>query len=317
MKKGLRSWKITRRRLAFVLGASLLISAVLIFTPLAKPDTFTLGRYALAPNFKPSDRITIVSPHLDDETLGVGGVISRARSQGIPVSVIFMTNGDDNPIGADLQYQTGYPTPDILLRSGESRQLEALGVLHGLGVSDSSIYFLGLPDRGLSPLLQPRYATSPYSAPGTLQTSSPYSRTFIAHLPYTGQATTEALTKALQETAPTIVLTTLPEDQHKDHAATAQFVQKVLPTISSHPRLDYFLIHYRGFPRPKGISRELPLAPPKNLEQRNWQLVFLSDAEITKKQQAVEAYKTQVRIPQLGNLMRSLVRRNELLLPSQ
>jgi LmbE family N-acetylglucosaminyl deacetylase len=41
-----------------------------------------------------ADRVLIVSPHCDDETLGAGGTIAQARKLGARVQVVFMTNGD-------------------------------------------------------------------------------------------------------------------------------------------------------------------------------------------------------------------------------
>src|SRR5689334_3255841 len=35
----------------------------------------------------------IISPHQDDEVLGCGGVIGLKREQGIPVQVVFITDG--------------------------------------------------------------------------------------------------------------------------------------------------------------------------------------------------------------------------------
>src|SRR5690349_14548383 len=35
----------------------------------------------------------VIAPHQDDETLACGGVIARKRSEGLPVHVIFITDG--------------------------------------------------------------------------------------------------------------------------------------------------------------------------------------------------------------------------------
>jgi LmbE family N-acetylglucosaminyl deacetylase len=41
-----------------------------------------------------TDRIVVVSPHPDDETLGVGGLIAMAIDQTLPVVVLSVTNGE-------------------------------------------------------------------------------------------------------------------------------------------------------------------------------------------------------------------------------
>lgn len=264
-----------------------------------------LSEYQTFAGLNANTRLTIVSPHLDDETLGVGGLIAEARSKGIPVSVIFMTNGDDNPIGADMQFRTGYPTPDQLIKSGEARQQEVLKALNVLGVQQKDIYFLGLPDRSLTTLLSPKYANTPYTAPGTLKNTSPYPLSYIPNLEYTGNTAEQALTQALQESNANLVLTTLSQDSHKDHQATATFVQRAQPA-----NLMYFLIHYHGFPN-RDSNQEL--LPPPNLKDKKWQVVELTPADVEAKRQAVDQYVSQLRIPELGGLMRSMVRNNELL----
>ncbi|MBU6389603.1 PIG-L family deacetylase [Patescibacteria group bacterium] len=303
-----------------VAGACLLIGLLAYFF-WALPDSAAetasqLSQYSQFPPLKPTDRLTIISPHLDDETIGLGGFIARARREQVPVSVIFMTNGDDNPIGADFEFRTGYPGPNQLIQSGMVRQHEAINALAQLGVSSNEIYFLGLPDRGLKSLLQPQYASQPYRAPGTLASDSPYPNSYQPNIPYTGDAIRQALTQAINQTQPTLIFTTLPQDHHADHAATAVFVQQIEPQLTTHPTLYYFLIHYSRYPRPAGVNHTLPLLPPKPFDQEKWQIIPLDAADINRQQAATNQYKTQLRIPLLGRLMQSFVRSNELALPA-
>lgn len=39
--------------------------------------------------------IIVFSPHQDDEALGCGGMIALKREQGIPIKVVFVTDGGD------------------------------------------------------------------------------------------------------------------------------------------------------------------------------------------------------------------------------
>jgi hypothetical protein len=50
--------------------------------------------FPVAPALASTDRLLIISPHCDDETLGAGGTIAAARRQGLAVRVAFVTNGD-------------------------------------------------------------------------------------------------------------------------------------------------------------------------------------------------------------------------------
>ncbi|MCB1569830.1 MAG: PIG-L family deacetylase, partial [Xanthomonadales bacterium] len=44
-----------------------------------------------------SDRLLVVVPHPDDETLATGGLIQRALLAGAALRVVFATDGDNNP----------------------------------------------------------------------------------------------------------------------------------------------------------------------------------------------------------------------------
>jgi N-acetylglucosamine malate deacetylase 1 len=84
-----------------------------------------------------SDLPTIVfAPHQDDETLGCGGLIALKRSLGLPVKVIFLTNGDA---------YTGNPDATIASR----RRDEALNALAILNVTATDVEFWNYPDAQL------------------------------------------------------------------------------------------------------------------------------------------------------------------------
>jgi hypothetical protein len=61
------------------------------------------GRYepvmirALEMPLNGKDRLLVLAPHPDDESLATGGLIQRATRQGLPVKVVFLTNGQNNP----------------------------------------------------------------------------------------------------------------------------------------------------------------------------------------------------------------------------
>jgi LmbE family N-acetylglucosaminyl deacetylase len=302
--------------------ATVLLAAFILYSILlpgyAVSHMGSLSGYPTFPRLAPADRLTIVAPHLDDETIGVGGLIAQARSSGVPVSIIFMTNGDDNPLGADLQFRTGYATPRQLIESGIARQREAVAALKKLGVEESSLIFLGLPDRGLLQLQTPEHAEIAYMAPGTLKNSSPYANSYVKDLPYSGNAVRGALQKAIAFTRPTVLLTTMPEDTHTDHSATAHFVEQIMPSLGIRPRLFYFLVHFgRGYPVQSGLHVESPLVPPKQLKDRPWEVVVLSPDEVGRKQSALLQYSSQLNIPFSGKGLLRYIRKNELLEKSQ
>jgi LmbE family N-acetylglucosaminyl deacetylase len=79
----------------------------------------------------------IVAPHHDDETFGCGGLISLKRRAGVPVRVVFVTDGSqshrDSP---SLQ------TADIVA----TRRQEAIAACEILGLSAADLHFLQAPD---------------------------------------------------------------------------------------------------------------------------------------------------------------------------
>ena len=85
----------------------------------------------------------VFAPHQDDETLGCGGLIARKRHEGLPVHVIFITDGAAS--------HPGHPR----LSSAAIRALrhrEALAALAILGVESGAIHFLDEADGMLDSL---------------------------------------------------------------------------------------------------------------------------------------------------------------------
>ena len=82
-------------------------------------------------------RAVVLAPHPDDESLGVGGVIASLVDLGLPVGVVFLTDG-----GASHPGSKTHP-PAVL---GELRRSEARAACRALGVKDDAVAFLGLPD---------------------------------------------------------------------------------------------------------------------------------------------------------------------------
>ena len=88
--------------------------------------------------------VTIVfAPHQDDETLGCGGLIAHKRYEGLPVHVVFITDGSASHPGHPL---VG-PVEMAARRRGEAR--EALAIL---GVETNAIHFLYAADSSLERL---------------------------------------------------------------------------------------------------------------------------------------------------------------------
>lgn len=83
----------------------------------------------------------VIAPHQDDETLACGGLIARKRNEGLPVHVIFITDGSaSHPGHARL-------SPGDIARL---RRDEAMRAMACLGVERPAVHFLGEPDGTLN-----------------------------------------------------------------------------------------------------------------------------------------------------------------------
>jgi LmbE family N-acetylglucosaminyl deacetylase len=91
-------------------------------------ETDDLGRSAM-----------VFSPHPDDETLGCGGTIIRKLEQGATLHIVYLTDGAQShvPLMASEKVR-------------EMRHLEALDACGELGVSETHVHFIDLPDGQLA-----------------------------------------------------------------------------------------------------------------------------------------------------------------------
>lgn len=85
----------------------------------------------------------VFAPHQDDETLGCGALIARRRNEGLPVHVIFITDGSaSHPLHPTLSSAT---ITDL-------RDRESAAALATLGVESVAIHRLGAIDGSLDSL---------------------------------------------------------------------------------------------------------------------------------------------------------------------
>ena len=84
-----------------------------------------------------ADRLIVLAAHPDDETLGAGGLLARAATDGIPITVIVVTDGEGS--------HPGHPDPARL--AGE-RRAELVAALTELAPR-AALVFLGVDDGGI------------------------------------------------------------------------------------------------------------------------------------------------------------------------
>src|ERR1051325_10808486 len=82
-------------------------------------------RYPLLHAAARQERILIVAPHIDDESIGAGGFAIDSLANGADVSVVFLPAGDCNRFSARLMHKTLEPTASNYLSVGRARIDEA------------------------------------------------------------------------------------------------------------------------------------------------------------------------------------------------
>lgn len=141
---------------------------------------------SMAINQKPA---IVFSPHQDDETLGCGGMIALKRAENVPVSVVFLTDGQGG-VGDSTHSRE---------EKIQIRKQEAIAALNILGVESTQIHFLDRPD-------------------GTLCHLSDQQR----------QQTVRQLVQLLRSHKPGEVYVPHRHDRHPDHEATYALVRSAI-----------------------------------------------------------------------------------------
>jgi N-acetylglucosamine malate deacetylase 1 len=100
-------------------------------------------RFKSQPLVVSNKKAIVFAPHQDDETFGCGGTIALKHSQGVPVKVVFLTDGH---LG-----RPEWVKPQEIIKL---RQQEAIDALSNLGIKSSEITFVGEIDGSLSQLEQ-------------------------------------------------------------------------------------------------------------------------------------------------------------------
>jgi len=266
-------------------------------------------------------RLLVIAPHCDDETLGCAGTIQEVVAAGGQVMVITMTNGDGFTLAVEEQFHQLFLTSDDYIQSGYARQSEFLRALHRLSVDEKQSVFLGYPDRGLKALWIEHWDKSqPYQSRYTGKDHSPYINSYQPNTPYAGEAVMDDLEAIILDFKPNLIFSSHPADEHPDHAATWAFTSAVVTKVVNsgilpRPDLYTYLVHRGDFPIPHGYRKEALLLPPKPLYHNyswQWQVYSLTLEQKSIKENALNEYVSQLRVPIMSSLLRSFIRNNEL-----
>jgi LmbE family N-acetylglucosaminyl deacetylase len=249
--------------------------------------------------FKKEDRILILAPHPDDETIGCAGIIQQALSKGAKVRVAYLTNGDHNEIAFIVYERRVTLKKGEFIHMGEVRRQEAITAMKLLGLGEQDLIFLGYPDFGTFAMFS-QYWNSKNSFRSLLTriSSVPYEENLSFGESYKPENILHDIKKVLLDYRPTKIFVSNPADVNVDHKTYYLFLQVALSDLTKElptPQVYPYLIHCVGWPLPRNFHPELSLDPPRQLSetQINWLKSDLTPGQLDKKYQAILCYKSQ------------------------
>jgi len=266
--------------------------------------------------FSKGDRILILAPHPDDETIGCAGVIQQALSAGARLQVVYLTNGDHNQVSFIVYEKRLTIRKGEFIHMGEVRRQEAIKAMRLLGLSESNLIFLGYPDFGTFNILSQYWGdTKSFRSFLTRISSVPYRENLSFGAPYKGESILNDLKKVLLAFRPNKIFISHPADTNVDHKSLYLFLQVALRDLGKDipaPKVYPYLIHCVGWPRPRHYHPELSLDPPQKFLHSSipWIRVELNQQQLNKKHQAVLCYGSQTRSSAFYLL--AFCRKNEL-----
>ena len=163
------------------------------------------------------DRLLLICPHPDDETLGAGLLLQEVMARGGQAHVIYLTDGESNPIPQFLDERRWPYGVTGRTRWGQRRRTEARHALRILGLDDGASEHWSLPDQGLTRLLDRR-----------------------------GDHVVAALATSIASFQPTLLVTSSPADLHDDHVAAATLASRALASLPDAHEIVHLVYRVHG-----------------------------------------------------------------------
>ena len=283
-------------------------------------------------DIRKNERLLVVAPHPDDESLAAGGLIQAVLARHGSVRVVTVTAGDGYVEAVEMATGRLHPRPAEFIAYGEERVQELRAAVHTLSNGRAHLEDLGFPDGGLYALLSEYWSRAhPERSPTTGE-----SRVYLPRAPdrgaaYDGAELKQLLVQVMRESDPTLVAIPDPLDRHPDHSATGLFAILALDEWAREtgrleaeeasaplPRLLAYLVHWPHWPPGWEAGSAVPLSPhgatlefPANLPERGYQrvMLWLTPGEVERKAAALRKYATQRMV--MGGFLASFERRTE------
>jgi LmbE family N-acetylglucosaminyl deacetylase/regulation of enolase protein 1 (concanavalin A-like superfamily) len=228
-----------------------------------------LGAGAAPPATGP---VLVIAAHPDDESLGMAGIIDRAKSTGRRVYVAIVTNGEGSSLETTASYCNGPADAAgaagyALMRDEEARNaVSVLGLTWSPNLSQTELIFLGYPggrmrdvgsgDIPLENSVTGIQRTFANDFDGSNATCNGDFRYLLSgtHSVFTASALRADLDSLLAMTAPSDVYTHAAFDGHLDHAEIAKQIYAAVRRANRPARVHSTIQHPEGDTNCMGLS---------------------------------------------------------------
>ncbi len=214
--------------------------------------------------------------------------------------MVYLTNGDSNELAFIVYEKRLVFKPSGVMYLGELRRKEATDGMLSLGLKNEDLIFLGYPDAGTFKIFTEHWGIkNPYRSLLAQANKVPYSNSFSAGAPYSGESILRDVTKILLDFKPTRIFVSHPMDNNADHRAFYLYMKVALWDLGKQiptPQIYPYLVHEIHWPLPRGFHPELAMTPPKqtknaDIDWFNWDL---SPDQVEKKRNLISIYKSQI-----------------------
>lgn len=240
------------------------------------------------PELTKTDRILVVAPHPDDETLGAGGLLQRARAAGATVQILYLTHGENNELSSILHRKKPLMRRKDFIKNGLLRKDEAQNAVGLLGYTPEDTVWLGYPDSALLKLWYSYWQVKrPYRSLLTRISRVPYEGDLGYESDYTADNLLRDVERVLLDFQPTQVFVTAPFDTNPDHRAAYLFATAAILNLRDtldEPTVYGYLIHAEG------ATAEARAAQGA----AQWYELPLTPEEVELKKSAIFAYQSQI-----------------------
>jgi len=249
--------------------------------------------------FKKGQKVLILSPHPDDESIACAGIIQEAIAAGARVKIIYLTNGDHNELAFIVYEKRLVIRKNEFVYMGKVRQKESINAMKFLGIPENDLVFLGYPDFGTFEIFCNYWqAKRPFKDKLTRIAYVPYKDDPCYGSPYDGENILNDLTQQILDYKPDKIFVSHPADHNVDHKSLYLFLQIALSDLEGKvpkPKVYPYLVHFVGWPIPRHYHPELELNPPArfHFSKIDWERFELSFDQLDNKYKSIMFYRSQ------------------------